>query len=148
MDYAARVTLQTALAKPMQSVRARPIAAAILGVLALSLAAYTFLSEPDWVFGPAPKSADPATVNAHVRYSMFLAAQRLESMRDTVTGEPPATLAEAGEDWSGLEYRRLGLGVFELRGRNAAGDAITFKSGENLVAFLGDAKARLRERNR
>lgn len=145
MEYAARVTVQTALAKEMKSFRARPILLGILATLSLALAAFTFTAEPDWVFGPSTASASPALRDAHLRYAMFLAVQRLESSRDSVTREPPATLAEVGEDWSGFEYRVLGLGVFELRARGASGDEIVFKSGEDLKALLGDGRRRLRE---
>lgn len=145
MEYAAKVTRQYAVAKQMQSYRARPIALAALAVLILVLVVYTYLSEPDWVYGPEPV----ATVeerDAHLRFAMFLAAQRVESMRDSATRVPPATLAQIGEDWSGLEYRVLDLGVFELRGRAANGDEIVYKSGEDLLAFLGDSRGWLRER--
>ena len=147
MEYAARVTIQTALAKPMRSVRIRPIALGLLGLMAIVVAAFTFLSEPDWVFGPSPAAVEPARHEAHLRYAMFLAAQRIESLRDS-TGAPPSSLAEIGEDWSGLEYTVAGLGVFELRGRTPSGDEIAFKSGEDLAALLGDARSWLKERGR
>lgn len=144
MDYAARVTIQTALAKPMRSVRARPIALGLLALMAISIAAFAFTSEPDWVFGPSPDAVAPARHEAHLRYAMYLAAQRIESQRDSA-GVPPATLAEIGEDWSGLEYRVGDLGVFELRGRTPSGNEITYKSGEDLGALLGSARSTLKE---
>lgn len=144
MEYAARVTIATALAKQMRSFRLRPIVLAVLALLSLSLAAYTFLREPDWVFGPEPAMADPARRNAHTRYAMFLVAQRIEALRDS-SRLPPASLVETGDDWMGFEYQVHDLGVFELRGRDAAGDEIVFKSGESFVALFGDARAHLRE---
>ena len=147
MDYAARVTIQTALAKPMRSLRIRPIALGLLALMALGVATFTFVSEPDWVFGPSADAAEPARHEAHLRYAMYLAAQRIESLRDSA-GVPPASLAEIGEDWSGLEYTVRDLGVFELRGRTPSGDEITYKSGENLAALLGQARSSLKEAKR
>jgi hypothetical protein len=148
MEYAAHVTIQTALAKPMRSVRARPIGLAILAVLSLAVAAFTFVAEPDWVFGPAPTGAAVEEQDAHLRYAMFLAAQRIESLRDSTTGEAPASLAAIGEDWSGFGYQVLELGDFELRGRLASGDDIVYKSGESLGALAQDARPWLRVRPR
>ena len=145
MEYAAKVTLETALAKPMRSYRARPIALGILALLSLSLAAFTFLREPDWVFGPEPARIDPVQRDAHTRYAMFLVAQRLESLRDSVTGAPPASLAETGDDWLGFDYTVFDLGVYELRARGASGDEMVLKSGEDLSAFLQDGRKYLRE---
>lgn len=144
MDYAVRVTIQTAMAKPMKSIRARPILLGILACVALAISTYTFVSEPDWVFGPAPAAAPPERSDAHLRFAMFLAAQRIEALRDSA-GAPPASLAAIGEEWSGLEYRVFDLGVFELRGSAAAGGEIIYKSGEDLQTFLGDARTHLRE---
>lgn len=145
MEYAAKITLETALAKPMRSYRARPIALGVLGLLSLSLVAFTFLREPDWVFGPEPALVDPARREAHTRYAMFLVAQRLESLRDSATGNPPASLAETGDDWLGFDYRVFDLGVYELRGRTPGGGDIVLKSGEDLAAFLKDGRKHLRE---
>lgn len=144
MEYAAKVTLETALAKPMRSYRARPIALGVLALLSLSLVAFTFLREPDWVFGPEPARVDPVEREAHLRYAMFLVAQRLESLRDSATGSPPASLVETGDDWLGFDYRVLDLGVYELRARDAGGDEIVLKSGEDLSAFLRDGRKYLR----
>jgi hypothetical protein len=143
MDYAARVTIQTALAKPMRSIRARPIALGILALMSLAVTAFAFLAEPDWVFGPAPAGASAEERDAHLRYAMFLAAQRIESLRDS-TGEAPPSLQAIGEDWSGLSYQPMELGGFELRGRTAAGDEIVFKSGESLAALVTDVRPWLR----
>lgn len=144
MDYAARVTIQTALAKPMRSVRARPIVLGIVALLCISVTAFTFLAEPDWVFGPAPSSVPVAERDAHMRYAMFLAAQRIHSLRDSATGEVPASLTAIGEGWSELSYKPLELGEFELRGRTAGGDDIIYKSGESLAALLKDVRPWLR----
>jgi len=144
MEYAAHVTIQTALAKPMRSYRARPIMLGVTALLCLALTAYTFLSEPDWVFGPQPSAVTAAEHDAHLRFAMFLAAQRIQSMRDSATGAAPASLAQIGEDWSGLQYQALDLGEFELRARAADGDEIVFKSGEDLGALVKDVRPWLR----
>lgn len=144
MEYAAHVTIQTALAKPMRSYRARPIALGVTALLCLALTAYTFLSEPDWVFGPEPSRVTATEREAHLRFAMFLAAQRIQSLRDSATGEAPASLALIGEDWSGLQYQPLGLGEFELRGLTPSGDEIVFKSGEDLGALVKDVRPWLR----
>ena len=143
MEYAAHVTIQTALAKPMRSFRARPIVLGVTALLCIAVAAYTFTAEPDWVFGPSPAAASAAQRDAHLRYAMFLTAQRVEAMRDSA-GQPPASLADIGEDWSGLGYAVFDLGVFELRGR-MGGDEIVYKSGEDVRAFLKGARATLRQ---
>ncbi len=147
MDYAARVTIQTAMAKPMRSVRARPIVLGIGALLCLAVTAFAFTAEPDWVFGPSPSDAPAVERDAHLRFAMFLAAQRIQSLRDT-TGAAPPSLAVIGEEWPGLSYQALGLGEFELRGRTATGDEIVYKSGEPMSALIRDVRPWLRARPR
>lgn len=143
LQHAASMAQEVALAKEMKSWPVRPITLAVLATLSLALSAYTFVGEPDWAFGPDPASVTPARHDAHLRFAMVLAAERVEAFR-AATGALPATLAEVAEDWADLEYEPADS-TFVLRAPSATGEAIVLESAADLKAFLGDSRRQLRE---
>lgn len=143
LQHAASMAQEVALAKEMKSWPVRPITLAVLATLSLALSAYTFVGEPDWAFGPDPASVAPARHDAHLRFAMFLAAERVEAFR-AANGTLPATLTEVAEEWTGLEYEPA-ESTFVLRAPGARGEAIVLESAADLTAFLGDSRRQLRE---
>lgn len=143
LQHAATMAQAVALAKEMKSWPVRPITMAVLATLSLALCGYTFLGQPDWAFGPDPAEVAPVRRDAHLKFAMFLAAQRVEGYR-AQTGALPATLAEAGEQWAGVEYEPADT-TFVLRAIGAAGEPIVLQANADLRAFLGNSRRQLRE---
>ena len=143
LQHAATMAQEVALAKEMKSWPVRPITMAVLATLSLALCAYTFLGQPDWAFGPDPASVAPARRDAHLKFAMFLAAQRVEGYRSQ-TGTLPNRLADAGEQWPGIEYEAADT-TFVLRASGASGEPIVLQSNADLRAFLGNSRRQLRE---
>jgi hypothetical protein len=128
----------------MESYRARPIVLAALAIPALLLALYTFVFRPEWVFGPKPASALTSRGEAHLRFAMFLVAQRLYAFRDSSGGQLPRRLVEIREDWPAIVYRKVDDSTFELRAAAATARPIVFRSDEDPRKFLGDSPTSLR----
>jgi hypothetical protein len=146
VEGAVRFTREVAAAKPMQSYRSRPIVLAAIAVPCLALALFTSLARPQWVFGPNPAAASTAQREAHIRFAMFLVAQRLYAYRDANQGQLPRSLLEIGEEWPGLIYTNLGGSVFELRSIDSLVPPISFRSDGDERALLGQSRTYLRER--
>jgi hypothetical protein len=143
VDYATRLTLAVERTKPMESYRARPMVLALLALVSLSLAIWSYVARPAWVFGPGLSHFSVAQREGHMRYAMFLAAQRVLSYRDSAGGLP-ATLRETGEAWPGMSYRVNGA-IFELTADGASGTRISYRSSQDPREFLGSAATLLRE---
>jgi hypothetical protein len=146
VEGAVRFTREVAAAKPMQSYRSRPIVLAALAIPCLALALYTTIARPQWVFGPNPASASLARREAHIRFAMFLVAQRLYEYRDANQGQLPRSLLEIGEEWPGLIYTNLGGSAFELRSIDSLVPAISFRSDGDERELLGTSRNYLRWR--
>ena len=147
VEGAIRFTREVAAAKPMESYQSRPIVLAAIAIPCLILATYTVAARPEWVFGPDPAQEAPARREAHLRFTMFLVAQRLYAYRDANRGQLPQSLQEIGEDWPGIIYRNAGGSVFELRSADALVPTITFQSEADATALLGSSRSHLREQS-
>jgi hypothetical protein len=143
LQHAATMAQEVALAKEMKSWPVRPITMAVLATLSLALCTYTFLGQPDWAFGPDPADVAPLRRDAHLKFAMFLAAQRVEGYR-AQTGALPGTLADVGEEWAGVEYEAADT-TFVLRANGAGGEPIVLQSNADLKAFLGNSRRQLRD---
>lgn len=146
VEGAVRFTREVAAARPMQSYRSRPIVLAAIAVPCLALALFTAIARPEWVFGPNPATASPAQREAHIRFAMFLVAQRLYQHRDANQGQLPRSLLEIGEEWPGLIYTNLGGSTFELRSIDSLVPPITFRSDGDERELLGNSRTYLRNR--
>ena len=144
VDHAARVTRAVELARPMESYRARPMVLALLAIISVTLASYTYVARPSWVFGLQAEHLPIEQRQAHVRYAMFLTAERVLAFRDSAGGVLPRTLHQVGAAWPGMTYRVEG-DVFTLQARVDSTTAIEYRSSRDPRAFLGQAGESLRE---
>src|SRR5688572_24852244 len=144
VEVAARFTRAVELAKPMASYRSRPIVLAVLAAAAMAVGLYSLTARPDWVYGPSPAQTRTAQGEAHIRFAMFLIAQRVNAHRVAQNGELPQSLRQIGEDWPTIIYRKVDASVFELRSVDAAAPGITLRNDEDAVAFLGSSRRHLR----
>lgn len=144
VDHAARVTRAVELARPMESYRARPMVLTLLAIVLLMLATYSYVARPAWVFGPDPARMPIEQRQAHVRYAMFLTAERVLAFRDSAGGVLPRTLHQAGAAWPGMTYGVEG-DVFTLHARVDSATAIEYRSTRDPRGFLGQAGESLRE---
>jgi hypothetical protein len=144
VEGAVRFTREVAAAQPMQSYRSRPIVLAAIAVPCLALALFTTIARPQWVFGPNPATVSSAQREAHIRFTLFLVAQRLYDYRDANRGQLPRSLLEIGEEWPGIIYTNLGGSTFELRSIDSLVPAITFRSDGNERELLGNSRTYLR----
>jgi hypothetical protein len=144
VEGAARFTRAVELAKPMGSYRSRPIVLVVLAAVALAVGLYSLTAKPDWVYGPSPAQTRTAQGEAHIRFAMFLIAQRVNAHRIAHNGELPQSLTEVGEDWPTIIYRKVDASNFELRSVDAAAPGITLRNDEDAVAFLGSSRRHLR----
>ena len=145
VESAARFTLSVRLAKQMQSYRARPIVLAALAIPCLLLGVYTFIARPEWVFGPNPARLAPDQREGHLRFAMFLLAQRLHAYREANGGQLPAALADVGEEWPGIEYRNVDGSMFELRGKDPSTPLLVYRSYDDPTTFAGGSRQFLRQ---
>ena len=145
VEHAERVNRDVELARPMESYRARPMVLALLAIISLSLAAYSYVARPAWVFGPAPGHVPMPQREGYLRYAMFLAAERVLDYRQANAGALPRTLREAGESWPGMSYHVEGE-QFELHARVDSATPMVYRSTQDPRAFLGTARRFLRER--
>lgn len=144
LEHARRETRAVELARPMTSVRGRPIALGVLAVLALTLAIHSWVARPEWVFGPNPARVSPGRQAAHLRFAMYLVARRVDGYRARHDGVAPPSLRETGERIGGVSYARMDSTTFELRART--GDStIVYRSTHGAEAFLGASARFLRE---
>lgn len=139
--HAKRVEIEVARAKPIESVPVRPFVLAALALPLLVITAYSWGARSAWLFGVAPTSRSVAVREAHLRYAMYLTAERVEAMRDS-TGVLPTTVSDA---WPTITYRAAGDSGYVLRGADTVAGALTLTSSEDPRAFLGDAAVALRE---
>jgi len=144
VEHAERVNRDVELARPMESYRARPMVLALLAIVSISLAAYSYAARPAWVFGPDPNDRPFELREGQLRYAMFLAAERVLAHQDSTAGSLPRTLRETGETWPGMTYR-VNDGVFELRAQVDSATPLTYRSTQDPRAFLGTARRFLRE---
>lgn len=144
VDHAARVTRAAELARPMESYRARPMVLTLLAIVAVTLATYTHIARPSWAFGVSPEHVPIEQRQAHVRYAMYLAAERVLAFRDSSGGVLPRTLHQAGAAWPGMSYHVQG-DVFTLHARVDSATAIDYRSSRDPRDFLGQATESLRE---
>lgn len=134
---------EVAAAKPMESWRSRPIVLAAIALPCLAIFLYSWLAQPEWVYGPDAARIAPAERAAHLRFGMYLIAQRLDAHR-AQTGAVPETLLEIGEDWREITYSVVGRSEYELRATPDSSTALVFHSGDDPVAFLGGSRQLLR----
>ena len=132
-----------AAAKPMESWRSRPIVLAAIAIPCLAIFLYSQFAQPEWVYGPDAGKVAPAERDAHLRFAMYLVAQRLDAHR-AQTGAVPETLLEIGEDWRDIHYSVLSRSEYELRAAPDSSKALVFHSGDDPVAFLGSSRQQLR----
>ena len=144
VEHAERVNRDVELARPMESYRARPMVLALLAVVSVSLAAYSYLARPAWVFGPSPDQGPLVQREGYLRYAMFLAAERVLEYRESNAGSLPRTLLETGESWPGMSYHVSGE-TFELRARVDSAPPLVYQSTQDPRTFLGTARRFLRE---
>jgi hypothetical protein len=145
VEHAERVKRDVELARPMESYRARPMVLALLAVVSLSLAVYSYVARPAWVFGPTPDHVPMAQREGHLRYAIFLAAERVLEYRELNSGSLPRTLREVGESWPGMSYHVDGE-TFELRARVDSTTPLVYRSTQDPRTFLGTSRRFLRER--
>ena len=81
---------------------------------------------------------------AHLRFAMFLAMQRLIAHRDANGGVLPQSLSDVGEDWPGVSYHVIGDSVFELRAIGDAAQVLTLRSDRDARAFVDLSPSALR----
>ena len=143
--HARRIDLEIKRAKPIEYYRVRPTVLAVLAIPLLALCLHAYVTRAPWVFGPDPAAVAPAQRAAHLRFAMFLAAQRVTAHRAASGGTLPQSLAAAGEEWPGVDYSVVGDTLFQLTAAAPPGDTITYRSDEDLRAFLGTSARYLRE---
>ncbi|MEX2179327.1 MAG: hypothetical protein WD801_11485 [Gemmatimonadaceae bacterium] len=145
VEHAARLTREVTLAQPIRSYRSRPFVLATLALASLIFCAYTYVERPPWIFGQDPARSAPAQREAHLRFAMFLVAQRLMAHQATHDGALPETLLAVGEHWPTISYE-VGPGpTFTLSAQVDAGQPISYRSTDDLPAFLGQSARHLRE---
>jgi hypothetical protein len=142
MNYAVRITRAVQMAKQMESYKSRPFLLFVISVPLLITALYAYSAKPDWVFGPSPVRLEPARSQAYTKFSVYLAAQRIEAYR-AARGVLPGSLGELDEQWPGMTYTPISATVFELSARGATG-AIVYQSDQPVRAFLGTSATYLR----
>lgn len=78
-----------------------------LGVNLAVLAVYLLLAPPAWVTVNPIEAPDPASQVQGLRVAMYMQAQAIEQYK-LDNGRLPATLAESGRSYEGVEYVRQG----------------------------------------
>lgn len=78
-----------------------------LGVNLAVLAVYLLLAPPAWVTVNPIEGPDPASQVQGLRVAMYMQAQAIEQYKID-NGRLPATLAESGRSYEGVEYVRQG----------------------------------------
>ena len=136
VQHAARFTKAIALARPMESYRARPIVLTILAVASLSVMVYSLIGRPEWVYGPDPAKRPVAEREANLRFVTYLVVQRVNAYRDARRGFLPGSLAEVGESWPGITYTLLGQSEYEVRAVEAGAPPIIYRSTQDPAATL------------
>jgi hypothetical protein len=112
-----------------------------LGILT-AISAYLWFGAPDWI---QPEPPPPPTVQleeAGLRLNLYLQAMRIERFR-TAEGRLPASLVEAGDPISNIEYQRMDEGTYHLSG-TSDNMVLGFTSTEPLETLLTDAMAVIR----
>jgi hypothetical protein len=140
--HAKRETRAVMLARVMESYASRPFIVAFIGTVALVIAAYSYSTRAEWVFG-APVAASEER-EGHLRFAMFLTMQRVLAYRDSSQGLWPESLEQIGESWPGVSYHVRGDGVAELRARDDSGQMMTLRSDRDAHAFVGLSSNALR----
>jgi hypothetical protein len=131
VSYATTMEWETTSAKPMESYRLRPIVLVTAAVLSLLLGAYAFTAHPAWIYGPDPSRVPASRREGHMRFAMYLTAQRLFAYRDSTAGALPPSLKHVGENWYGLRYTVLDGGSFELEAFQESRRPLSFRSDNN-----------------
>lgn len=132
--HAKRETRAVMLAKVMESYAGRPFIVAFLGLLALGITGYSYLTRAEWVFG-APVAVSQAR-ESHLRFAMFLAAQRVAAYRDSTGGYLPQSLEQVGESWPGVTLHASGDTLFDIRAQGDSGQ-LMLRSDRDARAFVG-----------
>jgi hypothetical protein len=133
--HAQRETRAVMLAKVMESYASRPFIVFFIGLVALGITTYSYLTRSEWVFG-APVAVSQAR-ESHLRFAMFLAAQRVAAYRDSTGGYLPQSLQQVGETWPGMTFHASGDTLFELRAPGDSGQVMTLRSDRDARAFVG-----------
>ena len=133
--HAKRETRAVMLAKVMESYASRPFIVFFIGLVALGITSYSYLTRSEWVFG-APVAVSLAK-ESHLRFAMFLAAQRVSAYRDSTGGYLPQSLQQVGETWPGVTFHASGDTLFELRAPSDSGQVMTLRSDRDARAFVG-----------
>lgn len=133
--HATRETRAVMLAKVMESYASRPFIVFFIGLMALGIAGYSYLTRSEWVFG-APVAVSQAR-ESHLRFAMFLATQRVSAYRDSTGGYLPQSLQQVGETWPGVTFHASGDTLFELRATGDSGQVVVLRSDRDARAFVG-----------
>jgi hypothetical protein len=136
VQHAARFTKAIALARPMESYRARPIVLTLLAVTSLSLMVYSLVGRPEWVYGPDPAKTPVAEREANLRFVTYLVVQRVNAYRDARRGFLPGSLEEVGESWPGLSYTLVGQTEYEVRAIEPGAPPVIYRSTQDAEATL------------
>ena len=136
VQHAVRFTKAIALAKPMESYRARPIVLTVLAVASLSVGLYSLIARPEWVYGPDPSKTPLAVREANLRFTTYLVAAKVNAYRDARRGFLPGSLAEVGEEWPGISYNLAGPTEYELRAVEQGVPPVIYYSSQDLRATL------------
>ena len=132
--HAKRETRAVMLARVMESYGARPFIVTLVAIVALIVTGYSYATRSDWVFGaPVAVSAER---EAHVRFAMFLAMNRIQAYHDANLVYP-SSLDEIGERWPGITYRAIGDTLVELQAQGDSGQVMTLRSDRDARAFVG-----------
>jgi hypothetical protein len=135
MNHAVRVQREITDPRQLGPSRAKLIWAVILCVPLLGLSVYSWVARPEFIWGPSRQSVAPQRLDADLRFTMFLLAQRVKSHR-VASGSYPVSLAAIGGAPAGISLRVLSDSLFELQAM-LNGKPVILRSNEPASAFLG-----------
>ena len=111
----------------------------LVAFVALSMVSmYLWFGSPSWLQPDPSAPVSPALVDAGLRMEVFLAASSVEEYRDR-EGRLPNSLAEAGDAFSEVQYRRLDAQQYRVW-LAGVGGVIEYASTDSLGLFLGNAR--------
>jgi len=115
-----------------------PVLLAVVLVVVLGVAAYSWVARPELIWGPRAQPT-AARQDANTRVAMVLLAQKLDARRAT-EGTYPRSLREIGEGATAIAYTVTSDSTYELRSRVGDHDLV-LRSSDARDAFLGNAIA-------
>lgn len=112
-----------------------------LGVNLGVFAVYLIIGQPDWVIMDPIEGPSAEVVDQNLRRAVWAVNNRVLTYQMT-NGRLPQTLAEAGVDYAGVDYRVQGSREYQIVA--SEGDVVVnYDSTQDINAFLGDAGAGL-----